>query len=104
MTDEERQSLKNFDAHVRQLIAQYKVLQKENNDLYTELENKELEIERLEARIGKCQSDYANLKLAKMIEIGDSDMKNAKQRITRLVREVNKCIALLSTEQQEAAE
>ncbi|MCM1311429.1 MAG: hypothetical protein NC206_00155 [Bacteroides sp.] len=99
MTDEERQKLKNFDAHVRQLIAQYKVLQKENNDLYTELESKELEIERLQAKIGKCKSDYSNLKLAKMIEISDGDMKDAKQRITRLVREVNKCIALLSTEQ-----
>lgn len=102
MTDEERQILKNFDAHVRQLIAQYKVLQKENNDLYIELENKEQEIERLQAKIGKCQNDYSNLKLAKMIEISDSDMKDAKQRITRLVREVNKCIALLSTEQQTA--
>ncbi len=100
MTDEERRILKNFDAHVRQLLRQYTVLQQENKDLYAELDKKDMEIEKLQAEIGQCKKDYATLKLAKMIEISDSDMKDAKQRLSKLVRDVNKCIGLLSTEQE----
>ncbi len=100
MTDEEKRILKNFDAHVRQLLRQYQVLQQENQDLYAELDKRDKDIERLQAEIGQCQKDYTTLKLAKMIEISDSDMKDAKQRLSKLVRDVNKCIGLLSTEQE----
>ena len=99
MTDEERRFMKNFDAHVRQLLRQYQILQQENQDLYAELEQKDMEIEKLHAEIGQCKKDYTTLKLAKMIEISDGDMKSAKQRLSKLVRDVNKCIGLLSTEQ-----
>ncbi len=100
MTDEEKRILKNFDAHVRQLLRQYSVLQQENKELYAELEGKDIEIEKLHAEIGQHKKDYATLKLAKMIEVSDSEMKDAKQRLTKLVRDVNKCIGLLSTEQE----
>lgn len=102
MTDKERRTIKEFDARVRQLILQYKVLQQENSDLYAELERKENSIDKLQAEVSKIKSDYDNLKLAKMIEISDADFKDAKQRITKLVRDVNKCIAMLSTEQEES--
>ena len=31
-----------------------------------------------------------------MIELNDSDLKDAKQRLAKLVRDVDKCIALLN--------
>ena len=98
MTDEEKRQLKNFDRKVRLLLQNYRVMQKENSDLYTEIERKDEEIARLKAELRQSQSDYSNLKLAKMIEISDSELKGAKQRISRLVREINKCIGLLSTD------
>ena len=97
MTDEEKRIIKNFEANVRQLLRLYAVLQKENQDLYSELEQKEHEIEKLHAEIGQCKRDYSNLKLAKMIEISDTDIKESKMKISRLVREINKCISILST-------
>ncbi len=100
MTDEEKRILKNFDAHVRQLLRQYTVLQQENKDLYAELDKKSMEIESLQAELGQSKKDYATLKLAKMIEISDNEMKDAKQRLSKLVRDVNKCIGLLSIEQE----
>ena len=42
------------------------------------------------------RSEYANLKLAKMIEIGDDELKDAKTRLHKLIKEVDKCIALLN--------
>ena len=98
MTDEEKRQLKIFDGKIRQLISNYQVMKKEIGDLYIEVDRKDEEIARLKAELRQSQSDYSNLKLAKMIEISDSELKGAKQRISRLVREINKCIGLLSTD------
>jgi chromosome segregation ATPase len=98
MTDEEKRQLKIFDGKIRQLISNYQVMKKEIGDLYIEVDRKDEEIARLKAELRQSQSDYSNLKLAKMIEISDSELKGAKQRISKLVREVNKCIGLLITD------
>lgn len=97
MTAEERQSMKNFEAKVRQVIAQFRVLKQENADLYAELEGKDKELQTLKAELTQNRNDYNNLKLAKMIEVSDADIKESKMKITRLVREINKCINILST-------
>ena len=98
MTSEERQSMKQFEAKVRQLVAQFRVLKQENADLYAELEGKEEEIKTLKADLAQSKNDYNNLKLAKMIEVSDADVKESKMKITRLVREINKCINMLSSD------
>ena len=64
MTDEEKRQLKNFDGKVRQLLQNYRVMQKENADLYIEMDRKDEEIARLKAELRQSQSDYSNLKLA----------------------------------------
>ena len=98
MTPEERQTMKEFEAKVRQVLAQFRVLRQENADLYAELEGRDGEIKRLKAELAQNKIDYNNLKLAKMIEISDADIKESKMKISRLVREINKCINILSTD------
>lgn len=98
MTPEERQSMKEFEAKVRQVLAQFRVLKQENADLYAELEGRDGEIKRLKAELAQNKIDYNKLKLAKMIEISDADIKESKMKISRLVREINKCINILSTD------
>ena len=85
--------MKKFEAKIRNVLAQFRVLKQENSDLYTELENKDEEIK---------QNEYNNLKLAKMIEISDSDIKEWKTKISKLVREINKCINILSSSEDAA--
>ena len=41
-------------------------------------------------------ADYESLKMAKMIEISDGELDSAKKRLSKLIRDVNKCITLLS--------
>jgi hypothetical protein len=36
--------------------------------------------------------------MAKMLEITDGDLDSAKSRVAKMIRDVNKCIALLSDE------
>ena len=89
-------SLNTFATRVRQMILQYEEMKKENNDLYELVDQCEKEIEKLEAQLKQARNDYNSLKMAKMIEISDSDMENAQKRISKLIRDVNKCITLIS--------
>lgn len=101
MTEDERYRVKQFEARVRQLLLQYQTLQKANQDLQDTVSRKEKEIEQLQLQLVQCKSDYQYLKTAKMMEISDGDIKETRQKISRLVREVNKCIGLLSNETEE---
>ena len=96
MTKEEEILLRKFETRVRQMILQYKELEAETRALYDLVDQKERELEQAKAETETVRRDYANLKLAKMIEIGDNDLKNAKTRLSKLVRDVDKCIALLN--------
>lgn len=104
MTDEEKRVIRNFETRVRSLILRYQDLQNEVNELKDTISEKEEEIDRLKSEIGQCKDDYNHLKMARMIEINDGDILSAKARITRMVREVNKCIELLSIGTEEAAD
>ena len=88
--------LNTFATRVRQMILQYEEIKKENNELYDLVDQREKEIAKLEAQLKQAQSDYNSLKMAKMIEISDGDMEGAQKRISKLIRDVNKCITLIS--------
>ena len=85
-----------FTTRVRQMILQYNVLKEENNELYALVDSHEEEIKRLNASLEQARKDYESLKVAKMMEICDGDIESAKRRLAALIREVNKCITLLS--------
>lgn len=85
-----------FTTRVRQMILQYNELKKENDELYAMVDAKEAEIKRLEASLEQARKDNESLKMAKMMEICDGDIEAAKRRLSSLIREVNKCITLLS--------
>ena len=92
----EEKLIVTFETRIRQLILHYQQLQVENERLYATINEKETVIKDLTKRIESLKADYTNLKIAKMIEIGDDEMKNAKSRLSKLVRDVDKCIALLN--------
>ena len=85
MTNEELESLKRFQTRVRQLILQYRELQNAIDGYVQRIEVLEAENERLKKQGEQARQEYANLKLAKMIEVGDSDVRDAKTRITKLI-------------------
>ena len=93
------QLLANFQTRVRQMILRFQELKKENEDLHTLVEKNEQDIKALQAQLTQADNDYQSLKMAKMMEITDGDLESAKARIAKMIREVNKCIAILSDEQ-----
>ena len=84
---------------MRQLILRFQELKQENEELYTMVSKNEQAINDLQAQLAQADSDYETLKMAKMVEITDGDLESAKARVAKLIREVNKCIAILSDEQ-----
>jgi len=62
------------------------------------LQKAQEELGELNLQLEVAHQDYTNLKTARMLELSDSDVSNARQRITHLVREVNKCIRMISTD------
>ena len=84
-----------FTTRIRQLILQFKDMKKENADLYAMVDERDARISELEAKLAQAQNDYNSLKMARMIEISDGDLQGAKDRLSKLIREVNKCISML---------
>ena len=103
MTEEERKQLKTFEGRVLLLLQEYKEQSKQLESLREDLELKDIEIELLKEELKQSQTDYTSLKTARMMECSQDDVKEARQRITKLVREVNKCISLLVADEDHAA-
>ena len=99
MTQTEK-DIASFQTRVRQMILRFKELKQETADLRAVIEKKELDIRQLQAKISQQEHDYQSLKMARMMEITDGDLQGAKDRVARLIREVNKCIAVLSDDKK----
>ena len=85
-----------FATRVRQMILQYEALKKKNDELYALVDQREQEIKQLQGELSQAEADYNSLKMAKMLEVTDGDMETAQKRVAKLIRDVNKCITLLS--------
>ena len=99
MTANEK-TIATFETRIRQMILRFQQLKKENQQLVDAVKKNEQALKDLQAKLDQQQSDYQSLKMAKMIEITDGDLSRAKERLSKLIRDVNKCIAILSDENQ----
>ncbi len=88
--------LNTFATRVRQMILQYEALKNENDELYALVDQRDQEIKQLQGELSQAEADYNSLKMAKMLEVTDGDMETAQKRVAKLIRDVNKCITLLS--------
>ena len=96
MTEEEKKLLSTFEARLRHLMYLHDELKHENTEMKLLLEEKEEEVAKLRGDYHELEMVYANLKIAKTISTTDSEVKDTKLRLSKLVREVDKCIALLN--------
>ena len=92
-------TLADFETRVRQLILQFQQLKQENMQLQQQMQEQSQTIEELKARATQADNDYNSLKMARMLEITDGNLDEAKERLARMIRQVNRCIAILSDEQ-----
>jgi hypothetical protein len=71
-------------------------LKDENARLQALLSDKESLLDQTRRQYADLEARYADLKIARTISVTDQDIADTKQRLQRLVREVDRCIALLN--------
>lgn len=98
MTNEELQLVKLLETRIRQLILQDQELRKQNAQLWQQVTEDDALITSLREENKALAEQYDTLKTARMLQLNDDDTRSAKLRISRMMREVDKCIALLKAE------
>lgn len=78
-----------FTTRMRQMVIQYEKLKTENAELRARLNE-------VDGELTKARDDYSRLMMAKMLEVSDGDMLSVQKRLAKLIRDVNKCVTLLS--------
>ncbi|MDR1882502.1 MAG: hypothetical protein LBR26_06930 [Prevotella sp.] len=96
MTENDEKLLAGFEIRMRQLMYLCDTLKEENALLERELAQKNGVIEGLTSEVEKLKTKYDNLKFARSFSSEDKDdALEAKKRLSKLVRDVDKCIAML---------
>ncbi len=96
MTDEEKKLLSTFETRLRHLIYLHDELKRENGELRRLLAAQKEENTRQQTAYQVLKQNYTDLKTAATISLNGSDVNETKLRLSKLVREVDKCIALLN--------
>lgn len=96
MTEEERERLSTFEAKLRYLISRYESVVEENGKLQQQLRQAEEAREQALKEYQNLEKRYNDLKTAATMSLDGSDVRQTKLRLSNLVRDVDKCIALLN--------
>lgn len=94
----DEKTINTFGTRVRQLILEFGKLKQENAELYEMVDERDAQIKALQEKLSQAEHDYNSLKMAKMMTISDADMEATQKRVAKLIRDVNKCITLLSNQ------
>ena len=88
--------INNLRNNIKSIISLYEEQKEKNREFVNK--NKELthKLTNLEDKIKDKESKYDNLKLAKSIASTDENTHDVKIKVNRIVREIDKCIALLN--------
>ena len=95
--DKSREILLNdLTKKIELLISKYEQVRAERNDLSLRLTECKEQLETSNNKIKYLEQKIDNLQLIEAFKASAEDVKEAKQNIGKLVREIDKCIALLN--------
>jgi cell division septum initiation protein DivIVA len=95
MTENDRITLANFEEKLHLLLHEHKQLQSRNKELAKLIEEKENSLKEMQMRCSSLESSYNNLKQAKIISLSDAEIGQTRERLSKLVREIDQCIESL---------
>jgi predicted DNA-binding protein YlxM (UPF0122 family) len=99
MHDNEKHILEQFELKLGILIDKYKEQKELNEKLTQAIADKDAALGEMQQRYSELEQTYTNLKQARMISLTYEEVDNAKEHISRLVREIDQCIDLLIKKQ-----
>ena len=95
MVNKYEEIFKAFELKLRKLISEYKLLQEDKLQLETKLAQKQNDLFEVQQRFQELQKNYDHLLVARNMGTSASEKAESKQRIDKLVREIDNCLALL---------
>ena len=90
-----QQHIKRIQDKLQQLVKQYQLVQKENEKLQAQLQQAKETVQSAQQRSEELMQQVAFLKAAKT-GLNDSEKKDFEKRINQQLKEIDKCISLLS--------
>lgn len=96
MTEDHKRLLAVFEVRVLDLMGFCNQQKQKINELEESLIEKDNELKQAIKTIEELNAKYDNMLMAHIISTNEKEMKSARTRLSRLVREVDKCIALLN--------
>ncbi len=96
MTEKDQLLIDELKMNIRRLINSLDESKNELERIKDEYKGLEFQFSAYKEEYQALKKQYDNLKVAKALAEGDPDNQAAKQKINKLIREVDKCIALLN--------
>ena len=95
MTNRYEELIHAFEIKLRKLISEYKSLQIQNTQLKADLERKQTDLMLAHQEVLELRKNYDHFKIARNLGVSETEKTESKQKITKMVREIDKCLALL---------
>ena len=96
MSKKDSVDVNTVEAQVVQLLDRYKNLKEENAELKSNLEKTTEDLDAANLEIAELKAKYDRLKVAKAYGWDEKSKREADNRIRKLVRDIDKCLGLLS--------
>jgi hypothetical protein len=96
MTDDQKRLLAVFEVRTHDLMVLCTQQKQEIQRLADALNLKDDELKQAMETIRELEARCDSMVIAQIVSIKEKEMKSAKMRLSKLVREVDKCIALLN--------
>ncbi|HEY5589525.1 MAG TPA: hypothetical protein VIK55_00775 [Paludibacter sp.] len=95
MTNRYEELINAFEKRLRKLISEYQSLQEQNSVLKAELDRKQTDLMHAHQEVLELRKNYDHLQTARNLGGSEAEKTESKQQIIKMVREIDKCLALL---------
>lgn len=96
MTNKYEKLINAFETKLRKLMLEYKSLQEKNLALIGELDRKQTDLMLAHQEVLELRKNYDHLRTARDLGSNEKCQLESKQRINKMVREIDKCLTLLN--------
>lgn len=96
MTNKYDELINAFETKLRKLISEYESLREQNEQLKAALERKQEDLMQAHQQILEIRNSYDRLRVARNLGVTEEERVESKRRINKIVREIDKCLALLN--------
>lgn len=96
MSKDYQSVINNLKSKIELLISKYEQVVSENKKLIVDLNNCKDALYNNTNNVKELETRISNLQLAEAFKSSSADVKEAKQKIGKIVKEIDRCIALLN--------